>query len=49
MNDIKKEERKMKAEQNLMLMQEKVKINQIINRNSIHELRKILTDKQQRL
>jgi len=49
LNQIKKEERKLKAEQNLLLMREKLKINKIVNRNSIEELRKILTEKQYRL
>lgn len=49
LNEIKKEERRLKAEQNLLLMREKLKINKIVNRNSIEELRKILTEKQYRL
>jgi len=49
LNQIKKEERKLKAEQNLLLMREKLKISKIVNRNSIEELRKILTEKQYRL
>jgi hypothetical protein len=35
LNEIKKEERRLKAEQNLLLMREKLKINKIVNRNSI--------------
>ena len=38
-------ERKLKAEENLLLMREKSKINHIVNRGSLDELGKILEEK----